>query len=172
MLVTMQEEITIVGIENNYERNVLMNLEKKISEDMIKYMKEKNNFALSVVRMVKSALQLESIAKKKELTDEDVIAVISKQIKMRKDSIIEFEKGNRNDLVDKTNEEIKILMTYMPEQLSEEEIKSIINLVFETVKPQSPKDMGLIMREITPKIKGKADMAYVNNLIKEKLNNL
>ena len=149
-----------------------MSLFNKINEDIKTSMKNKDAFKLSVIRMVKGAMQLEVINKKRDLNDDEVIAIIAKQIKMRKDSIEEFKKASRDDLVEKTQKEVDILVTYMPEQLSEEEINKVIEEVFETVKPTSPKDMGMIMKEISPKVKGKADMGLVNKLIKDKLNNL
>lgn len=136
-----------------------MTLLDTINNDMKNYMKEKDSFSLGVVRMVKGAIQLESINKKKELTDEEIISVISKQIKMRKDSIVEFEKGNRQDLVEQNKKEIEILNKYMPEQLSMEEINKIIDEAFLLIKPTSSKEQGLIMKEITPKLKGRADMS-------------
>lgn len=142
-----------------------------INNDMKNYMKEKDSFSLGVVRMVKGAIQLESISKKKELTDEEIISVISKQIKMRKDSIVEFEKGNRQDLVEQNKKEIEILNKYMPEQLSMEEINKIIDEAFLLIKPTSSKEQGLIMKEITPKLKGRADMSLVSGIIKDRLNN-
>ncbi len=148
-----------------------MTLLDTINNDMKNYMKEKDSFSLGVVRMVKGAIQLESINKKKELTDEEIISVISKQIKMRKDSIVEFEKGNRQDLVEQNKKEIEILNKYMPEQLSMEEINKIIDEAFLLIKPTSSKEQGLIMKEITPKIKGRADMSLVSGIIKDRLNN-
>lgn len=148
-----------------------MTLLDTINNDMKNYMKEKDSFSLGVVRMVKGAIQLESISKKKELTDEEIISVISKQIKMRKDSIVEFEKGNRQDLVEQNKKEIEILNKYMPEQLSMEEINKIIDEVFLLIKPTSSKEQGLIMKEITPKLKGRADMSLVSGIIKDRLNN-
>lgn len=148
-----------------------MTLLDTINNDMKNYMKEKDSFSLGVVRMVKGAIQLESINKKKELTDEEIISVISKQIKMRKDSIVEFEKGNRQDLVEQNKKEIEILNKYMPEQLSMEEINKIIDEAFLLIKPTSSKEQGLIMKEITPKLKGRADMSLVSGIIKDRLNN-
>ena len=148
-----------------------MTLLDTINNDMKNYMKEKDRFSLGVVRMVKGAIQLESINKKKELTDEEIISVISKQIKMRKDSIVEFEKGNRQDLVEQNKKEIEILNKYMPEQLSMEEINKIIDEAFLLIKPTSSKEQGLIMKEITPKLKGRADMSLVSGIIKDRLNN-
>lgn len=148
-----------------------MTLLDTINNDMKNYMKEKDSFSLGVVRMVKGAIQLESISKKKELTDEEIISVISKQIKMRKDSIVEFEKGNRQDLVEQNKKEIEILNKYMPEQLSMEEINKIIDEAFLLIKPTSSKEQGLIMKKITPKLKGRADMSLVSGIIKDRLNN-
>lgn len=148
-----------------------MTLLDTINNDMKNYMKEKDSFSLGVVRMVKGAIQLESINKKKELTDEEIISVISKQIKMRKDSIVEFEKGNRQDLVEQNKKEIEILNKYMPEQLSMEKINKIIDEAFLLIKPTSSKEQGLIMKEITPKLKGRADMSLVSGIIKDRLNN-
>ena len=149
-----------------------MSLFNQINEDIKTSMKNKDAFKLSVIRMVKGAMQLEVINKKRDLNDDEVIAIIAKQIKMRKDSIEEFKKASRDDLVEKTQKEVDILVTYMPKQLSEEEIIKVIDEVFEIVKPTSMKDLGMIMKEISPKVKGKADMSEVNRLIKEKLNNL
>ena len=149
-----------------------MSLFNQINEDIKTSMKNKDAFKLSVIRMVKGAMQLEVINKKRDLNDDEVIAIIAKQIKMRKDSIEEFKKASRGDLVEKTQKEVDILVTYMPEQLNEEEIIRVIDEVFEIVKPSSVKDLGMIMKEISPKVKGKADMGLVNKLIKEKLNNL
>ena len=148
-----------------------MTLLDTINNDMKNYMKEKDSFSLGVVRMEKGDIQLESISKKKELTDEEIISVISKQIKMRKDSIVEFEKGNRQDLVEQNKKEIEILNKYMPEQLSMEEINKIIDEAFLLIKPTSSKEQGLIMKEITPKLKGRADMSLVSGIIKDRLNN-
>lgn len=149
-----------------------MNLLDKMKEDLISAMKEKDKDKLTVLRMVKGAMQLEKINNKKEENEELLIDVVSKQIKMRKESISEFEKGNRTDLIDKTNKEIEILKEYLPEQLNEEEVNKIIDDVFNKVNPTSNKEMGLIMKEITPLLKGKTDMKKVSDKIKEKINNL
>lgn len=142
---------------------------EKLTNDMISAMKAKDKEKLSVIRMVKAAIQLEEINKKKKLEDEDVIAIISKQIKMRKESIEEFKKANRSDLIDQTQSEIDILVTYLPVQLSEEELSNIISEVITKVEAKSATDMGKIMKELLPLIKGKADMGQVNGMIKEKL---
>ncbi len=149
-----------------------MSLFEQINSDMVTYMKEKDSFKLGVVRMVKGAIQLEKINLKRDLNDEEVIAVVSKQIKMRNDSIAEFTKANRLDLVEQYKNEIEVLNKYMPEQLSSEEVDKILDEAFAKVNPTSSKDMGLIMREVSPKLKGRADMGKVNAIIKERLSNL
>ena len=146
-----------------------MSLVGNLGKDIVTAMKEKDSLKLSVLRMVKGALQLEHINNKKELDDDLFIDVVSKQIKQRNESLEEFTKANRNDLAEKVESEIEILKTYLPKQLSKEEVEQIIEEAFTKVKPQSAKDMGLIMKEVTPLLKGKADMKEVSNIIKEKL---
>ena len=144
-------------------------MREKILKDLMTSMKNQEKEKLSVLRMVKGAIQLEEINKKKELDDNEVIAVISKQIKTRRESIEDFKKGNRQDLIEQAENEIKILNEYMPEQLSEDEINKIIDEVIKEVNPQAQSDMGKIMKEITPKVTGKADMSFVSKQVKSKL---
>ena len=147
-------------------------MRERILSDLVSAMKSKDKETLSVLRMVKGAIQLEEINKKQELNDEDVITVLSKQIKTRKESITEFEKAGRTDLVEQTGKEIEILNKYMPEQLSEEEITKIIDDAFNEVNPTSQSDMGKIMKVVTPKLKGKSDMGLVSKIIKERLTSI
>lgn len=147
-------------------------MKNKIIEDIKSAMKSQDKVALAVVRMLKSDIQMAELNKKSELTDDEIVSIVSKQIKMRKDSIKEFEKGNRNDLIEQSEQEIKILEKYLPEQLTEEEITDIINNVFSRVNPTSSSDMGKIMGALTPLVKGKADMGIVSKIVKEKLSNL
>ena len=147
-------------------------MREKILSDLVSAMKNQDKETLAVLRMVKGAMQLEEINKKQELNDEDVIAVLSKQIKTRKESIVEFEKAGREDLIAQTKSEIEILSKYMPEQLSEEEVLKVIDEAFDAVKPEKPSDMGKLMGFLTPKLKGKADMSFVSKTIKDKLANL
>lgn len=142
---------------------------EKLKADMIEAMKNKDKKRLTVIRMVKAAMDQEHIDKKREINDELLIDVVNKQIKMRKDSIIEFQKGMRNDLVEETQKEIDILMKYLPEQLSLEEVEKTIDEIFALVKPESQKDMGKVMKEATARLKGKADMKTVSEIIKNKL---
>ena len=145
-------------------------MREKILSDLVAAMKSQDKETLAVLRMVKGAMQLEEINKKQELKDDDVIAVLSKQIKTRKESIVEFEKAGREDLITQTKSEIDILSKYMPEQLSEEEIVKVIENAIAEVNASMPSDMGKVMGKVTPLLKGKADMGLVSKLVKEKLN--
>lgn len=144
----------------------------KIKSDIVSAMKEKDTLKLQTLRGVKGEIDLAHIDKKVDINDELVTDVLSHQIKTRKESIAEFEKGGREDLVNKTNDEINLLLSYLPEQLSEEELNKLIDEVFAKVNPTSQKDMGLIMKEVNPLVKGKADMKVVSTIIKDKLANL
>lgn len=146
-------------------------MRQTILNDLVKAMKEQDKETLSVLRMVKGAVQLEEINVKHELNDDEMISIMSKQIKTRKESIVEFEKGNRQDLIDATQNEINILSKYMPAQLSIEEVEKIIDDAFNKINPTGPSDMGKIMGAVTPLLKGKADMSSVSKMIKEKLAN-
>ena len=139
-----------------------------IANDLKNAMKSGDKFKLSVLRMLKSALQLESISKKHELSDEEVLNVIKKQVKTRKDSIEEFKKYNKMEEVAKLEQEIEILDAYLPEEMTEEEIKKVIDEVFEDLKPTSMKEMGMVMKELNTKITN-ADMSLVSKLVKERL---
>ncbi len=145
-------------------------MKERILVDLKNAMKNQNKDLLNVVRMVKGAIQLEEIKVKHELNDDEVITIIAREIKTRKESIKEFEKGGRTDLVEKTEKEIELLNKYMPEQLSEEEIIKTVNDVFDELKPSSVSDMGKIMGKLTPILKGKADLGLVNKIVREKLN--
>ena len=146
-------------------------MRERILNDLKNAMKAQDKEKLMVMRMVKGAMQLEELDKKHELSDDEMIVIIAKQIKTRKESIVEFEKGKRQDLIDKTNNEIKILSEYMPEQLSLEEINKEIDKIFEELKPTKT-DIGKVMGRASGLLKGKADLSVVNKLIKERLNNL
>ena len=142
---------------------------EKFQQDMIKAMKEKNKEELSVLRMAKGAMDKIRIDQKKEVDDQLLIEVIAKEIKSRNDSIAEFKKGGREDLVSKTENEINILKRYFPEQLSEEEVDKIIDEAFVELAPQGMKDMGKVMSMVSPKVKGCFDMGVVSSKIKSRL---
>lgn len=141
-----------------------------ISNDMKEAMKNHDKETLGTIRMLKNAIDLDRINNKlEEITDDLVIGVVSKQIKTLEATIIEFEKGNRNDLIENAKREINLLKKYLPEQLSEEDVIKIVDDIILEVKPSGIKDMGKIMKEVTPKVKGRYDMAKVSTLIKSKL---
>ena len=147
-------------------------LYETVAEDMKTAMKNKDKDSLNTLRLLKSAIDLYLVNNKLErnnASDEVVIDVVAKQIKTHKESIEEFKKGNRQDLVDGLEREIALLSTYLPEQLSEEDVRKEIDKVFDKLKPSSMKDMGNIMKELGPVLKGKADMKLVNSIVKEKL---
>lgn len=147
-------------------------MRNKLLNDLVTAMKNQDKETLSVLRMVKGAIQLEEINVKHELTDDEFIGVVSKQIKTRKESIVEFEKAGRTDLIEQTQKEVDILNKYMPEQLSEEEVLKIIDEAFNAINPTAQSDMGKLMGYVNPKLKGKADMGFVSKTIKEKLASL
>ncbi len=144
----------------------------KIQSDYIAAFKAKETIKKDVLGLLKGAILNAKIDKKDDLTDEEIINLVEKQIKLRKDSKEEYIKANKMDVVEQLDQEISVLMEYMPEQLSIEEINKIIDDAFDVVKPTSQKEMGLIMKEVTPKLKGKADMKEVSNIIKDKLSEL
>lgn len=143
---------------------------EKINEDLKNAMKEKYTFKLSVLRMLKSALQLEQIAKKHELDDNEISAVLKKQVKVRKDSLEEYKKYDKAELVESLEKEIAILDAYLPEEMSESEITKVVEVVIDEVKPTSMKDMGIVMKKVNEQLIGKnADMSLVSKLVKEKI---
>lgn len=145
-----------------------------IMTDMKEAMKSHDKETLSTLRFLKSAIDLFKINNKMDRTespsDDTVIEVVSKQVKTHKESIEEFKKAGRNDLVENLLKEVQVLSKYLPEQLSEDEIRSKIDGVISSIGASSIKDMGKVMKELTPLFKGKADMKLVNTIVKEKLN--
>lgn len=148
-----------------------MSLKEKLQQDWKDALKTGDKFKANIISMARAAvLQIEKTDGEK-LDDSKVIDVLSKEIKQRREALVEFEKGNRQDLVDKANDEIKILMNYLPQQLTEDEIKNIISDVVKEVGANGMKDMGKVMKSVTPKTKGRADGSLVSKLVKEFLNN-
>ena len=143
---------------------------EKINEDLKNAMKEKDTFKLSVLRMLKSALQLEQIAKKHELDDNEVAAVLKKQVKVRKDSLEEYKKYDKAELVESLEKEIAILDAYLPEEMNKEDITKVVEAAINEVKPTSMKDMGLVMKKVNELLVGKnADMSLVSQLVQEQI---
>ncbi len=149
-----------------------MSLKEQLTADMKTAMKAKaeGKQRLAVIRMVRSAIRQQEIDGKQDLDDEGVIGIISKEVKMRKDSLEEFQKGNREDLVAQVKAEIAVLMPYLPQQLSEEEIRGFVQEAVDKSGASSQKDMGKVMGLLMPKVKGRADGKLVNSIVREILN--
>lgn len=146
-------------------------LKERLLEDMKKAMKNKNKERLSVIRMTRSEIKNKEIELSKELDDQEITAVIAKQVKQVKDSLDDFAKSGKKDVMDKLYREIDILQEYLPEQLSESEVDELIDEVIAELGAESMADMGKVMGTIMPKIKGRADGGIVSEKVKERLNN-
>ncbi len=142
-----------------------MPLKETLAEDLKDSMKSKDKVKKNVVTMVRAAIKQREVDERIELDDAEIIDIIAKQVKQKKDSIEEFQKGNRLDLVDLTNDEIKILLNYLPPQLSEDELEQIVKDAIEETNAQTKKDLGKLMAVIMPKVKGKADGKQVNQIV-------
>ncbi|PEX71768.1 hypothetical protein COK36_15410 [Bacillus cereus] len=142
-----------------------MSLLGRLNDDMKQAMKNKQKEKLTVIRMVKAALQNEGIKLQHTLTEEEEITVLAREVKQYKDSLLEFKKAGREDLVNKLQSEIQILSAYLPEQLTEEELVDVIKQVISEVGATSKADMGKVMTVVMPKVKGKTDGSLVNKLV-------
>ena len=148
-----------------------MSLKERLVEDMKVAMKakEEGKVSLSVIRMARAAIKKAEIEKQMEFNDAQVIEVLAKEVKQRRDAIVEFSKANRPDKVKALEEEISVLMEYLPQQLSEGEIRQLAQEIIAEVGAQGPKDLGKVMGKITPKTKGRADGKLVNQIVRELL---
>ncbi len=137
----------------------------KIEGDLKEAMKARNELKLSTLRMLKSAIKNKEIDKKQPLSDNEILDILQKQVKQRRDSIAEFQKAGRQELVDKETAEIVILELYLPKQLSEPELKAIVQKAIQTTGAKSKADMGKLMKEIMPQVTGRADGKQVNQIV-------
>lgn len=144
-----------------------MNLVNRIDEDMKSAMRAKDRESLSTIRSIKAAFQNEQINKGNELSSDEEIAILSREKKQRLESIAEFKNADRNDLIEKTENEIKIIDNYLPEQLTDDEVKKIVNETIKEVDAQSMQDMGTVMGAVMPKVAGQADGTKINQLVRE-----
>ena len=144
-----------------------MSLQERLAYELKNAMKNKDQLRKNVITMIRADIKQIEVDKRVELTDEEVIEIISKQAKQRKDSIEEFKKGGREDLVEQAAQEVDVLMEYLPEQLSEEEIETIIKEVIADIGATSMKDMGKIMATAMPKLKGRTDGKVVNQIVRK-----
>lgn len=144
-----------------------MALKEQLKDDMKTAMKarEEGKLALSVIRMVNAAIKQVEIDKQVELDDTAILDILAKEMKTRKDSLAEFEKGGRQDLVDHVKAEMEVLKKYLPEQMSEEEIRTIVQKAIAACGDDV--NMGNIMKHVMPKTKGRADGKMVNSIVKE-----
>ncbi|AEE97108.1 GatB/YqeY domain-containing protein [Mahella australiensis] len=146
-----------------------MSLKEQLLKDMQSAMKSRDNLRKTTISMARAAILQVEKDKQIQLDDDGVIDVLAKEIKSRKDAIPEFERGNRPDLVQKLEAEIAILNEYMPKQLSSEEISRLIDDAIAEVNAQSVKDIGAVMKVLMPRIRGRADGAIVNQMVKARL---
>ena len=142
---------------------------KKIEAGMVTAAKSKDKIRLSALRLIKSALHNKEIDARRELNEEEALQVLSSMVKQRKDSIEQFTKGGRMDLVEKEEKELQVIQEFMPEQMSEEDIEAVIVKAIEELGATSPRDMGKVMKALMPIVTGKADGKLVSQKVKEKL---
>ena len=146
-----------------------MSLKAQISEDMKTAMRAKDSVRLGAVRLLLSAIKQREVDERVELDDSNVIAVIEKMLKQRRDSITAYESANRHDLADIEKFEVTVLQTYLPQQLSEDEVKAILEHVVGDTSAAGIKDMSKVMAAIKPLVAGRADMGKISGLIKARL---
>jgi uncharacterized protein YqeY len=146
-----------------------MSLKQQITDDMKAAMRAKETARLGAIRLLLAAMKQREVDERIELTDADVVAIIEKMLKQRRDSISQYEAANRQDLVDVEKFEVSVLQTYMPQQLSEAEIISAIAEAIAATGAAGPQDMGKVMGVVKPKLAGRADMGKVSGLIKAQL---
>ncbi|WP_315116859.1 GatB/YqeY domain-containing protein [uncultured Clostridium sp.] len=147
-----------------------MALKERLQEDWKQALKAREKFKANTISTAKAAILLVEKTDGRKLDDEEIIEVLAKEVKQRREAILEFKKGNRQDLVDESEEEIKILLSYLPQQLTEDEIVEIVRQAIEELGASSIKDMGKIMAVIVPKTKGRADGKLVSEIVKKSLN--
>ncbi len=146
-----------------------MGIKERLKEDMKEALKSKDKVRLSTIRMLQSLIKNAEIEKRGELTEEEVISLLMKYAKQRRESIELYEKGGRQDLVEKEKRELEIVESYLPKQMDEEEIRELVKEAIEKTGASSPKDIGKVMQYLMPKVKGRADGSTVSKIVKESL---
>ncbi|ABR49181.1 GatB/Yqey domain protein [Alkaliphilus metalliredigens QYMF] len=146
-----------------------MSLKAQLANDLKEAMKNKDTLRKSVITMIRSDIKQVEVDQRIELNDEDIIEILSKQAKQRRDAAVEFRKGNRQDLVEEVQQELEVIMSYLPEQLTPEEVAQVVDETISEVGAASIKEMGKIMAAVMPKLKGKADGKIVNQIVRERL---
>jgi len=156
-------------LEKNQLQGDFKMLKEKLHEDLKKFMKEKNSLALNTVRSVIAEIKNKEVEKGSEITDEEILQIIRKQIKMREDSIGQFKSAGRDDLAEKEAKELEILKNYLPEELSEEELEEIIQETIKELNATSKKDFGNVMKTVIQKVQGRADNRKINEILSKLL---
>lgn len=159
----------ITDVQVNSEKLKMSTIRDSFVADMKSAMKNKDKFRLLVIRMALAAFRQKEIDEKITITDDEVLSIIIKMIKQRKDSAEQFEHAGRNELAQKETEEIEVLQSYLPKPLSEEAIIEIVQKAISNVGASSAKDMGIIMAKIKAKLHGRADMSKVSFIVKSQL---
>ena len=147
-----------------------MSLKARITEDMKSAMRAKEAARLSAIRLLLSAMKQREVDERIELTDADVMGIIEKMIKQRRESIVQYEKGGRADLADAEKFEVGVLSAYLPQQMSEPDVAAAVDTALVETGAKAMPDMGKVMAILKPKLAGRADMARVSALVKSKLN--
>lgn len=146
-----------------------MSLVEQLSDDMKEAMRSKDKLRLSVIRMVRAAIKNKEIDSGAVVSDEDALAIVQKELKQRRDSLQAFESAGRTDLADTAKDEIAILESYLPQQLSEDEIRTLVAKVIETVDAKGKSDMGKVMAALMPQVRGRADGKLVQQVVQTML---
>ncbi|QTJ38120.1 GatB/YqeY domain-containing protein [Dolosigranulum pigrum] len=146
-----------------------MSVLDQLNQDMKAAMKAKDKAKLKTIRMLKASLQNEKLAKQDDLTEQEELDILAREKKQRLDSLQEFKQAGRDDLVDEVEEELAIVAEYLPEPLSDNEVKEIIQSVIDSVNASGMQDMGKVMGAVMPKVKGRADGNFVSEVVKAKL---
>jgi uncharacterized protein len=149
---------------------LMSSIKETLQDDWKNAIKQRDKFKANVISMAKAAVLMVEKSGAGEVDDNKVIEILAKEVKQRRDSLVEFDKGNRQDLVDQTKAEIEILLQYLPQQLTEEEIRKIVLESAEKLGTSSIKDMGKLMADVRPKVNGRADGKVVSQIVKEYLN--
>ena len=147
-----------------------MSLKEELLSNMKEAMKSKDSVKLGAVRGVISAVKNQEIDLKKELSEEEILTIVSREVKKRKEAAVLYEKGNRPELKEKEIQEMKILQTYLPEQVSEKDLRRRIQEVIDETGAEGMKDFGKVMKTLVPEFKGKADNSFIKELANEYLN--
>src|SRR5690606_37133565 len=161
-----EKEIRSGAQETQVERCHRMSLTQRLEQDMKAAMKNKDKAKLGVIRMLRSAIKNMEIERGRPLEEDEVLDVLARELKQRKESLQEFEKAGRSELAEKVKAEIAVVETYLPAPLSREELRELARQVIDEVGASTPADMGKVMKEIVPRVKGRADGKEVNRIVR------